>query len=127
MVAFKIPAFSGTATLDVDGTIPDATFFSLNGVAIASASSGTDGAYTPDIVSGVGGVGTYYNGITGGQSVTGGTDAPQFNPGQNPLELRTFNVACLNGYGLGGSFQWISATVNYPPTGYYCLLIKFKK
>jgi len=128
MVAFKIPAFSGTATLDVDGVLPGETLFSLNGVAIASASIGGTGAYNGGSpLSGSGGVGTYYNGITGGQSVTGGTDAPQFNPGQNPLELRTFNVACLNGYGLGGSFQWLTATVPYPPTGYYCLLIKFKK
>lgn len=128
MVAFKIPAFSGTASLDVGGVIANATTFSLNGVQLASASSGTDGSYGPGpVASGVGGVGTYYNGVTGGQSITGGTDDPQVNPGQNPDELRTWNNCCLNGYGLGGSFQWLGGTVPLPPTGYYCLLIKFKK
>lgn len=122
MVAFKIPAFSGSASVDVNGALPNEILFTLN-VPLASASKGGTGSYP---TSGLGGVGTYYNGLTGGQSVNGGTAAPQVNP-QNPLELNTFNTCCLNGYGLGGSFQWLGGTVSAAPTGYYCLLIKFKK
>jgi len=124
--AFKIPAFTGTATYSITAAtavnLGTSTFTNSNGQALVSVSSGQ----TPidSVSNGAGGTVTLFNGMLGVQTIQGTTGIPITDTAS--LVQYTFNIGCLNGYGQGGSFNNTSS-VTVVPTGLYCLLIKFKK
>ena len=125
--AFKIPAFTGTATYSITAATPlvvngTSTFTNSNGQALVSVSSGQ--TPTTSTSNGAGGTVTLFNGMTGVQIIQGTTGIPLTDTA-SPVQY-SFNVGCLNGYGQGGSYNF-TTLASVAPTGLYCLLIKFKK
>lgn len=118
---FKLPAFTGAASLEVATIQSGWSYFYLNGVQLAGASAGLDG---DNGASGDGGGSYYFAGLSGGQNVIGSVETYQLVA--NPAINYSYNSAVLNGYGQGGSYVWANGTT-VAPTGFYCLLIKFKK
>jgi hypothetical protein len=125
MVAFKIPAFSPTYQLVMvdcvkGGVRASITLNDDSATPIASVTGGDDGN---NDTSGVGGGSNIAPGLTGIQVVNGSTEP--FQPtSATPAITRSYNIACLNGFGCGGSQIYLQPEVL--PTGNYCLLVKFK-
>jgi hypothetical protein len=124
MIAFKIPAFTGTANINTTiqnyNVVGQIVITFPNGLLLALY-NGTNGT-----ASAVGTGGTYANnyGLQGVQYVLGGTEILQ-NPIVDDSINYSYNIAVLNGFGRGGSFNYLTgALVN--PTGFYFLQIKYK-
>lgn len=122
---FKVPAFTGNAGVVIannTSTIVGSASFTLpNGSVIASITCGTNGA---NAVSGTGGVVTLGAGLTGVQRITGSTE-PFQAPITNDAITKNYNIGVTNGYGNGGSYNYLTG-VSVAPTGGYCLQIKYK-
>ena len=121
-VAFQIPAYTAVATLEVSTITPGWSYFVYNGTTIAGASAGEDGDVT---ASGDCGGGEVFNGLLSAQRIYGSIE-PLQNPVSNDAITSSYNVGVLNGYGQGGSFRWDTGT-RVDPTGFYALIIKFRK
>lgn len=118
----KVPAFTGNGTITIDSAIRGGfnaeTSITLPAAlgSIIDPQGGHDGTTTS---SGVGGVN---NGSYPCQQITGG-----FVPFQTIADGTinySYNVGCLNGYGMGGSYTY-GTGVEVLPTSGYVLLIKF--
>jgi len=125
MVAFKIPAFGGIATINMlnavnNGQRASVNFITQDAVVLATATGGADGTYG---TSGAGGTAVVNAGVSGIQVVSGSSE-PYQPTSANPAITRSYNIACLNGFGCGGSKVYGGAEVL--PTGNYALIIKFR-
>jgi hypothetical protein len=118
----KIPAFIGNGSINIDSAIrgglnadAEITIPAAPGT-IISAEGGSDGTTT---TSGVGGVDF---GSFPCQRITGGV-VPFQTIADGTINY-SYNVGCLNGYGMGGSYTY-GTGVEVLPTAGYVLLIKF--
>ena len=123
MVCWKMPAFNGTATYESLFNTRTSVGFSnfYLGQIIFSISNGQNGN-----VNSSGNGGTL---LTKNNSIA--VDQYQLVNGSSQVRLLesdiriVSNICCSNGFGCGGSFDYVLAN-DVPPTHNYCLLIKFK-
>ena len=125
MVAFKIPAFAPTYQLVMvncvkGGVRASITLNSDIAIPILSVTGGADG---DNDTSGAGGTANIALALPGIQVVNGSSE-PFQTTSENPAITRSYNIACLNGFGCGGSKIYGQPEVL--PTGNYCLLVKIK-
>ena len=122
-VAFKVPAWNGNATLSIVNntltSVGSTTFTLPNMTNVAVLDGGQNGT---GAISGTGG--SIPLSLSGIQKITGSTE-PFQSPITNDAITKSYNIGVLNGYGNGGSFNYLTGT-NVPPTGGYCLQIKYK-
>ena len=120
---FKVPAWTGNANLTITNntlTFIGNTQFTLpNNATIASIGGGGNAS---GVASGSGGV--FLTGLPNIQKINGSVE-PFQSPITNDAITKSYNIGVLNGYGNGGSFNYLTGT-NVPPTGGYCLQIKYK-
>jgi hypothetical protein len=133
MCAFKIPAFlsdpNSSARINFLSSVKGgvrgyAQFVTDNATAgnvtLVQVNSGADGTTT---TSGAGGTATIAAGVSGIQVVNGSSEP--FQPtSASPAITRSYNIACLNGFGCGGS--QIIGQPEVLPTGNYALVVKFR-
>jgi hypothetical protein len=121
--AFKLPAWSGNATLvytssSYTGTIGSAIFSLPNNVEVCTVLNGGWGSSNQ-----FGGTAIFTAPFTSGQSVTG-LDFVPIPP--NPSMLYTYNPCVWNGLALGGSYNDATG-IQVVPTGGGCCLFYFPK
>lgn len=129
MVVWKMPAFTGNALYQAVYNTRTSVgyskfFYTDSNIQLFGLSNGTNGSQS---ASGTGGTLNYRDSkiaVDQNQIISGRTETIQ-NPITNPNIFRCANIACYNGFGLGGSFNF-STGADYPPTNNYLLLIKFK-
>lgn len=129
MIVWKMPAFTGNAlyqaVYNTRTTIGFSKFFYTDSTTLLfSITNGGNGSQS---VSGNGGNINYrHPKIAVDQNqIIRGTSKPLQNPITNPNIYRTTNIACYNGFGMGGSFNF-STGADFPPTNNYLLLIRFR-
>jgi hypothetical protein len=124
MICWKMPAFSGNASYEAvfntrttvgfsnfyeGGDIIFGLFNGQNGNVNASGNGGTLLSRNADIVN------NQY------QMIDGSTQPRLLSS----TVRRVSNICCWNGFGCGGSYEYVFGD-DVPPTNNYCLLIKFK-
>lgn len=121
---FKLPAWNANASVSiVPNTLTSvgSSSFSLPSVvSVVTISNGTNGS---NVASGTGGVITQ-QAIEGVQVINGSVE-PFQSPITNDAITKSYNIGVLNGYGNGGSFNYLNGT-SVSPSGGYCLQIKYK-
>jgi hypothetical protein len=119
--AFKVPAYNGTATYSFIS--PDvAVFTNYAGQQLVLVEAG--GFPADQNSNGVGGEIQELSGIIGVQQINGSVGIRQ-TPIVDSSIIRSYNIGCLNGYGQGGSFNYLTGA-STSPTGFYALFIKFR-
>jgi hypothetical protein len=121
---FKVPAYSGNATFsntnNTSTTIGSCNLTLPNLATIANISGGTNGTSGASGTGGVVDMGVFF----GVQRITGSIE-PLQNPITNDAITSSYNIGVLNGYGTGGSYNYLTGA-SVTPSGGYCLQIKFK-
>jgi hypothetical protein len=120
----KVPAYSGNATFsNTNNTSTSVGNCSLTLPNLAQLVSITGGQNGSNSASGTGGI-LNIGSFKSIQVITGSTE-PFQSPITNDAITKSYNIGCLNGYGNGGSYNYLTGAGN-TPSGGYCLQIKFK-
>jgi hypothetical protein len=121
---FKVPAYSGNATFsNTNNTSTSVGSCSLTLPNLATIASITGGQNGSNSASGTGGV-VNIGSFKSVQVITGSTE-PFQNPITNDAITKSYNIGVLNGFGNGGSYNYLTGA-SVTPSGGYCLQIKFK-
>lgn len=124
-ISFKMPAFTGNgnyeAVFNTRTTVGYSNLYTSNGEIIIGATNGRNGTVN---ASGTGGVSMSSNpsiAFNQYQMINGTTQSRL----ATSTIRRVANIACWNGFGQGGSFDYVLAN-DVLPTNNYLLLIKFR-